>query len=92
MITSQGIERLRRWQMSYLALDHDLDVTGFINKIDLPSADPDHVEAEIERCGGLEAHVRPVFPRNRAELSKDVLETVCTRSVSQRNPVLPFRR
>ena len=45
---SQGIEAQTLANV-YLALDHDLDVFPVINKIDLPSADPDHVEAEIDR-------------------------------------------
>ena len=42
--------------MFYLALDHDLDVLPVINKIDLPSADPERVVNEIEDVIGLEAH------------------------------------
>ena len=44
---SQGIEAQTLANV-YLALDHDLDVFPVINKIDLPSADPDRVAAEIE--------------------------------------------
>ena len=44
---SQGIEAQTLANV-YLALDHDLDVFPVINKIDLPSADPDRVIAEIE--------------------------------------------
>ena len=51
--------RHRHWQSVYLALDHDLDVIPVINKIDLPSADPDRVAAEIEDVIGLEAHDAP---------------------------------
>ena len=55
---SQGIEAQTLANV-YLALDHDLDVFPVINKIDLPSADPDRVAAEIEDVIGLEAHDAP---------------------------------
>ncbi len=44
-----------------MALDHDLDVVPVINKIDLPSADPDRVVNEIEDVIGLEAQDAPRF-------------------------------
>ncbi|MEG0687975.1 MAG: translation elongation factor 4, partial [Hungatella sp.] len=55
---AQGIEAQTLANV-YLALDHGLDVFPVINKIDLPSADPDRVEAEIEDVIGLEAHDAP---------------------------------
>ena len=54
---AQGIEAQTLANV-YLALDHDLDVFPVINKVDLPSADPDRVAAEIEDVIGLEAHYR----------------------------------
>lgn len=39
----------------YLALEHDLEIIPVINKIDLPSADPDRVKQEIEDIIGLDA-------------------------------------
>ena len=51
---AQGIEAQTLANV-YLALDHDLDVFPVINKIDLPSADPDRVAAEIEDIIGIEA-------------------------------------
>ncbi|MBD4336380.1 elongation factor 4, partial [Xanthomonas citri pv. citri] len=51
---AQGIEAQTLANV-YLALDHDLDVLPVINKIDLPSADPDRVVSEIEDVIGLEA-------------------------------------
>ena len=55
---AQGIEAQTLANV-YLALDHDLDVLPVINKIDLPSADPDRVVNEIEDVIGLEAHDAP---------------------------------
>lgn len=55
---AQGIEAQTLANV-YLALDHDLDVFPVINKVDLPSADPDRVAAEIEDVIGLEAHDTP---------------------------------
>ena len=43
----------------YLALDHDLDVMPVINKVDLPSAQPDEVVKEIEDVIGIEAEDAP---------------------------------
>ncbi len=51
---AQGIEAQTLANV-YLALDHDLDVMPVINKIDLPSADPDRVVNEIEDVIGIEA-------------------------------------
>ena len=55
---SQGIEAQTLANV-YLALDHDLDVFPVINKIDLPSAEPERVAAEIEDVIGLEASDAP---------------------------------
>ena len=55
---AQGIEAQTLANV-YLALDHDLDVLPVINKIDLPSAEPDRVVNEIEDVIGLEAHDAP---------------------------------
>jgi GTP-binding protein LepA len=50
---AQGIEAQTLANV-YLALDHDLEIIPVINKIDLPSADPDRVKAEIEEVIGLD--------------------------------------
>ena len=55
---AQGIEAQTLANV-YLALDHDLDVMPVINKIDLPSADPERVINEIEDVIGIEAHDAP---------------------------------
>ena len=72
---SQGIEAQTLANV-YLALDHDLDVFPVINKIDLPSADPDHVEAEIEDVIGLEAHDVPRISAKTGLNIEDVLEAI----------------
>ena len=51
---AQGVEAQTLANV-YLALDHDLDVIPVINKIDLPSADPERVKEEIEDVIGIEA-------------------------------------
>ena len=45
----------RPWPTFYLALEHDLEIIPIINKVDLPSADPDRVCKEIEDVIGLDA-------------------------------------
>lgn len=72
---SQGIEAQTLANV-YLALDHDLDVFPVINKIDLPSADPDHVEAEIEDVIGLEAHDAPRISAKTGLNIEDILEAI----------------
>ncbi len=57
---AQGIEAQTLANV-YLALDHDLDVMPVINKIDLPSADPDRVVEEIEDVIGIEAEDAPLI-------------------------------
>ncbi len=51
---TQGVEAQTLANV-YLALDHDLEVIPVLNKIDLPSAEPDHFAAEIEEVIGLDA-------------------------------------
>ncbi len=57
---AQGIEAQTLANV-YLALDHDLDVMPVINKIDLPSADPQRVINEIEDVIGIEAQDAPLI-------------------------------
>ena len=65
MDAAQGIEAQTLANV-YLALDHDLEVIPVLNKIDLPSADPERVAAEIEDVIGLEASMHRVFLRRPA--------------------------
>ena len=60
----------------YLALDHDLDVMPVINKIDLPSADPDRVVQEIEDVIGIEAEDAPRISARHGENVHQVLEKI----------------
>ena len=60
----------------YLALDHDLDVMPVINKIDLPSADPDRVVHEIEDVIGIEAEDAPRISAKTGLNVHEVLEQV----------------
>lgn len=75
---SQGIEAQTLANV-YLALDHDLDVFPVINKIDLPSADPDHVIAEIEDVIGIEAEDAPRISAKTGENVDEVLEQIVSK-------------
>jgi len=72
---AQGIEAQTLANV-YLALDHDLDVVPVINKIDLPSAEPDRVANEIEDVIGLEAHDAPRISAKTGLNVQDVLEAI----------------
>lgn len=72
---AQGIEAQTLANV-YLALDHDLDVFPVINKVDLPSADPDRVAAEIEDVIGLEAHDAPRISAKTGLNIDQVLEQI----------------
>lgn len=72
---AQGIEAQTLANV-YLAMDHNLDVIPVINKIDLPSADPDRVVNEIEDVIGIEAHDAPRISAKTGLNVKDVLEAV----------------
>ena len=60
----------------YMALDHDLEVFPVINKVDLPSADPDLVASEIEDVIGIEAHDAPRISAKVGLNIEDVLEAI----------------
>ena len=72
---AQGIEAQKLANV-YLALDHDLDVFPVINKIDLPSADPDRVAAEIEDIIGIEAQDAPRISAKNGINIEAVLEEI----------------
>ena len=75
---AQGIEAQTLANV-YLALDHDLEVFPVINKIDLPSADPEHVIEEIEDVIGLEAQDAPLISAKNGIGIEEVLEQVVAR-------------
>lgn len=72
---AQGIEAQTLANV-YLALDHDLDVLPVINKIDLPSAEPDRVVNEIEDVIGLEAQDAPRISAKTGLNVEEVLEQI----------------
>ena len=72
---AQGIEAQTLANV-YLALDHDLDVFPVINKIDLPSADPDREAAEIEDIIGIEAQDAPRISAKNGINIEAVLEEI----------------
>ena len=72
---AQGIEAQTLANV-YLALDHDLDVMPVINKIDLPSADPERVINEIEDVIGIEAHDAPLISAKVGTNVEQVLEQI----------------
>ncbi|MBO5094982.1 MAG: elongation factor 4 [Lachnospiraceae bacterium] len=72
---AQGIEAQTLANV-YLALDHDLDVFPVINKIDLPSAEPQRVKDEIEDVIGLEAQDAPLISAKNGIGIEEVLEQI----------------
>ena len=75
---AQGIEAQTLANV-YLALDHDLEVIPVINKVDLPSADPDRVVEEIEDVIGLEAQDAPRISAKTGLNIEEVLEQIVTK-------------
>ncbi len=74
---SQGVEAQTLTNV-YLALDNDLEIIPVINKIDLPSARPDEVKAEIEDVIGLPADDAPLISAKEGIGIDQVLEQVIT--------------
>ena len=72
---AQGIEAQTLANV-YLALDNDLEILPVINKIDLPSAQPDVVKKEIEDVIGLDASEAPLISAKNGLNIRDVLEYV----------------
>ena len=72
---SQGVEAQTLTNV-YLALDNDLEIIPVINKIDLPSARPDEVKAEIEDVIGLPADEAPLISAKEGIGIEKVLEQV----------------
>ena len=72
---SQGIEAQTLANV-YMALEHDLEIIPVINKIDLPSAQPDFVKKEIEDVIGLDTTDAPLVSAKTGLNVEDVLEAV----------------
>ena len=88
---AQGIEAQTLANV-YLALDHDLDVFPVINKIDLPSAEPERVIHEIEDVIGLEAQDAPLISAKNGINIEEVLEQVVTKiPAPQGDPDAPLK-
>jgi GTP-binding protein LepA len=75
---AQGIEAQTLANV-YLALDHNLEIMPVINKIDLPSAEPERVKAEIEDVIGLEAQDAPLISAKQGINIEEVLEQIVTK-------------
>lgn len=88
---AQGVEAQTLANV-YLALDHDLDVVPVINKIDLPSADPERVKEEIEDVIGLDAEDAPLISAKTGLNIEDVLEAIVHQVPSPKgNPKAPLQ-
>lgn len=87
---AQGIEAQTLANV-YLALDNDLEILPVINKIDLPSAQPEVVKEEIENVIGLDASDAPLISAKNGLNVRDVLEAVVNKvpapSGNQHNPL-----
>jgi GTP-binding protein LepA len=74
---SQGIEA-QTLANTYLAIEHDLEVVPVVNKIDLPSADPDRVCSEVENVIGIPAMDAPRISAKMGINIEQVLERIVT--------------
>ncbi len=72
---TQGIQA-QTLANTYLALDHELEILPVINKIDLPSADPERVANEVEDVIGIEALDAPRISAKTGENVDEVLEAI----------------
>ena len=88
---SQGVEA-QTLANCYLAIDHNLEVFPVINKIDLPSADPDRVKKEVEDVIGIPAEDAPLISAKNGINIEDVLEKIVTDvSAPTGDPEAPFK-
>ncbi|AEE91238.1 ribosomal elongation factor, GTPase [Tepidanaerobacter acetatoxydans Re1] len=75
---SQGIEA-QTLANTYLALEHNLEIIPIINKIDLPSAEPDEAKREVEEIIGLDAENAIMTSAKTGQGVKEVLEAIVQR-------------
>ena len=88
---TQGIQA-QTLANTYLALDHDLEIIPVINKVDLPSADPELVAHEIEDVIGIEAMDAPQISAKTGLNVEEVLEAVVHRLPAPKgNPDNPLQ-
>ncbi|MCQ2449815.1 MAG: translation elongation factor 4 [Clostridia bacterium] len=72
---SQGIEA-QTLANTYLAVDHGLEILPVVNKIDLPSAEPERVKQEIEDVIGIPAEDAPLISAKTGQNTEQVLEMI----------------
>ena len=88
---SQGVEA-QTLANTYLALHHNLEIIPVINKIDLPSAEPERIREQIEQVIGLPAHDALLVSAKQGLGVKDVLEAIVHRvPPPQGSPDAPLR-
>ncbi|HEX3683710.1 MAG TPA: translation elongation factor 4 [Bryobacteraceae bacterium] len=88
---SQGVEA-QTLANTYLALNHDLEIIPVINKIDLPSAEPERIREQIEQVIGLDASDAILASAKNGIGIKDVLEAVVHRVPAPKgDPDAPLR-
>ena len=88
---AQGIEAQTLANV-YLAIDHNLDVMPVINKIDLPSAEPERVINEIEDIIGIEAQDAPLISAKTGQNIEEVLEQIITKiPAPEGDPAAPLK-
>ncbi|MCI8490087.1 MAG: elongation factor 4 [Lachnospiraceae bacterium] len=88
---AQGVEAQTLANV-YLAMDHDLDVMPVINKIDLPSAQPQAVIEEIENVIGIEAEDAPQISAKTGLNVERVLEQIITKIPAPKgDPAAPLK-
>jgi GTP-binding protein LepA len=88
---SQGVEA-QTLANTYLALSHDLEIVPVINKIDLPSAEPERIREQIEQVIGLDASDAILASAKAGIGIKDILEAVVHRIPPPKgDPEAPLR-
>ncbi|OCT17183.1 elongation factor 4 [Paenibacillus pectinilyticus] len=88
---AQGIEAQTLANV-YLALENNLEILPVINKIDLPSADPEKVKQEIEDVIGLDASDAVLASAKSGIGIKDIIEQICLKvPAPQGNPDAPLK-
>lgn len=88
---SQGVEA-QTLANAYLAIENNLEVIPVINKIDLPSAEPDKVKEQIEQVVGIDASNALLVSAKSGIGTQDILEAIITRIPSPKgNPKAPLK-